>query len=99
MSDVVFEASDGPHVSPHYVDNGVPFLSTRNLRAGEVIWDDLKFISKEDALEQWRKCKPERGDILYTKGGTTGLAKAVDFDTEVAVWVTCSGVEDKSVGR
>ncbi|HEX8817017.1 MAG TPA: restriction endonuclease subunit S [Terriglobales bacterium] len=36
---------------------------------------------------QWRKVKPEVGDILYTKGGTTGMAKTVDFKKEVAVWV------------
>jgi len=35
----------------------------------------------------WKKCKPERGDILYTKGGTTGIAAAIDFDCDIAVWV------------
>jgi hypothetical protein len=25
--------------------------------------------------------------LLYTKGGTTGLAAAVDFDKDFAVWV------------
>src|SRR5713101_1420164 len=87
LGDVVHAAKDGPHVSPRYSDNGVPFLSTRNIRPGKVIWEDLKFISPEEAEEHWRKCKPEFGDVLYTKGGTTGLAKAVDFHTQVAVWV------------
>lgn len=92
LGDVVHSASDGPHVSPKYVDAGVgvPFLSTRHVRRGELVWDDLKFISREDALLHWKKCKPERGDILYTKGGTTGVAKAVDFDAEIAIWVHIS---------
>jgi len=25
--------------------------------------------------------------VLYTKGGTTGIARAVDFDSDFAVWV------------
>jgi type I restriction enzyme S subunit len=87
LGDVIVSAKDGPHVSPVYSDSGIPFLSTRNVRKGELIWEDLKFISFEDAKIHWKKCKPERGDILYTKGGTTGLAKAVDFDKEIAVWV------------
>jgi type I restriction enzyme S subunit len=87
LADVLLSAQDGPHVSPTYSAQGVPFLSTRNVRPGELVWDDLKYISVSDARTQWRKVKPERGDILYTKGGTTGMAKAVDFDTEVAVWV------------
>ena len=87
LGDVIHSAKDGPHVSPTYAEAGIPFLSTRNVRAGQIVWDDLKYISAEEAKIHWRKCKPERGDVLYTKGGTTGLAKAVDFDTEVAVWV------------
>ena len=27
------------------------------------------------------------GDILYTKGGTTGIAKIIDIDFEFSVWV------------
>ncbi len=90
LGDVIFSASDGPHVSPEYTENGVPFLSTRHVRAGEITWEDLKFISKEDAEIQWRKCKPERGDILYTKGGTTGLAATVKTDRLFAIWVHVS---------
>ncbi|MEI8309544.1 MAG: restriction endonuclease subunit S [Verrucomicrobiota bacterium] len=87
LGDVVFSASDGPHVSPDYVESGIPFLSTRHVRPGGMSWEDLKFISPEEAQIHWRKCKPERGDILYTKGGTTGIAKVVDWDKPVAIWV------------
>jgi len=87
LGDVIHSAKDGPHVSPSYVENGIPFLSARHIRRGEVLWTDLKFISVEDALIYWRRGKPERGDILYTKGGTTGIAKAIDFDNEIAFWV------------
>ena len=83
----MYSASDGPHVSPKYSEAGVPFLSTRHVRAGEIAWENLKFINQEDAEIQWRKCKPERGDILCTKGGTTGLAARVRTDRPFAVWV------------
>lgn len=87
LGDVILSASDGPHVSPVYTESGVPFLSTRHVRAGEITWEDLKFISQEDAEVHWKKCKPERGDILYTKGGTTGLAATVMTEQPFAVWV------------
>jgi type I restriction enzyme S subunit len=87
LGDVIYKATDGPHVSPVYVEQGIPFLSTRHVRKGSVEWEDLKFISSSDAEIHWRKCKPEKGDILYTKGGTTGVAAVVDFDREFAVWV------------
>ena len=87
LDDVIHAAQDGPHVSPKYAQSGVPFLSTRHIKQGRVIWDDLKFLSGAEANTQWRKCRPEKGDVLYTKGGTTGIAAAVTFDRPFAVWV------------
>lgn len=87
LGNVCSSVSDGPHVSPEYAEDGVPFLSTRNIRPDGILWRDLKFISKADAQIQWKKIKPSRGDVLYTKGGTTGIARAVDFDLDFAVWV------------
>ena len=87
LGDVIASASDGPHVSPKYAEAGIPFLSTRHIRHGRIDWTDLKFISPDEAEIQWKKCKPQRGDILYTKGGTTGIAATVDFDEPFAVWV------------
>jgi type I restriction enzyme S subunit len=87
LGDLILSATDGPHVSPKYSEKGVPFLSTRHVRRGEVSWADLKYISKEEALIQWKKCKPEHGDILYTKGGTTGLAAVVNTNEAFAIWV------------
>lgn len=87
LGDVIHFATDGPHVSPSYEEVGVPFLSARHIRPGEVSWTDMKYISSKDAEIQWRKCKPAQGDLLYTKGGTTGVAAVVDFETPIAIWV------------
>jgi len=81
---------DGPHVSPKYVEDGtgVPFISTRNLVAGAGIdWRTAKYISETDYKEYAKRCKPEKGDVLYTKGGTTGVARYVDTDIYFANWV------------
>lgn len=96
LGDVIHYASDGPHMSPKYVEAGVPFLSTRHIRAGKINREDLKFLTLADAETQWKKCKPQRGDILYTKGGTTGMAAVVDFDDPIAVWVHVALLRPKS---
>ncbi len=87
LGDVIYSAKDGPHVSPKYAEKGIPFLSTRHIRPGKLILEDLKYLSPQEADIHWKKCKPEFGDILYTKGGTTGFAKVVDFHFDFAVWV------------
>ncbi len=81
---------DGPHKSPSYVteETGVPFISTRNIVNGFGIdWSTAKYISEEDYQQCIKKCHPHKGDILYSKGGTTGIAKLVDTDRKFANWV------------
>ena len=79
--------SDGPHFSPSYVEEGVLFLSARNIRVDGWSLGDAKFISEEDYSDFCRRVVPENGDVLYTKGGTTGVARVVDLDQPFQVWV------------
>lgn len=78
---------DGPHVSPKYVENGIPFISVNNIIKGYWDLDNVRQISVEDHQIFRKRCNPEKGDILYTKGGTTGFAKLIDIDLEFSNWV------------
>jgi type I restriction enzyme S subunit len=84
---VITQAVDGPHHSPNYVDSGIPFLSARNIKADRWSLEDAKYISEDDYAEFSRRIVPEMGDVLYTKGGTTGVARAVDLSFRFQVWV------------
>jgi type I restriction enzyme S subunit len=84
---VITQAVDGPHHSPAYVDRGIPFLSARNIKIDRWSLEDAKFISEEDYAEFSKRIVPELGDVLYTKGGTTGVARAVDLAFRFQVWV------------
>ena len=90
LGDECYYIKDGPHKSPKYLEgtDGIPFISTRNVVNGDGIdWSTAKYISEEDYFDCIKKCHPERGDILYSKGGTTGVAKLVDTDKRFANWV------------
>lgn len=78
---------DGPHHSPSYVDDGVPFISARNIKVDTWSLEDAKFISEADYAEFSKRVVPRVGDVLYTKGGTTGVARAVDLNFPFQVWV------------
>ena len=80
---------DGPHKSLPDVGqgNGYPFISVRNIVNGSIDFSTAKYISEKDYLESIKKCHPQKGDILYSKGGTTGIAKLVDVDIKFANWV------------
>lgn len=80
---------DGPHKSLTDVGmgNGYPFISVRNIVNGYIDFSTAKYISEADYKDAIKKCCPEKGDILYSKGGTTGIAKLVDIDIKFANWV------------
>lgn len=80
--------TDGTHATPTYVSEGMPFLSVKDITSGTIKFDDAKFITPEEHAILCRRCKPERGDVLLTKVGTTGFAKAIDTDREFSIFVS-----------
>lgn len=89
LGDVCYVIADGPHFSPKYVDKneGVAFLSARNISVESIDLTTAKYVSREDHENFCKRVRIRKGDILYTKGGTTGIAKVNDIDTEFSVWV------------
>lgn len=81
--------ADGPHFSPPYVleGNGYPFLSAGNIRPNKFQLDEVKYISEKLFMEFGKRIFPQAGDVLYTKGGTTGVAVAVGECDPFQVWV------------
>ena len=78
--------TDGAHNTPAYVDEGVPLLTAKN-----VFWDridnlNVRYISREDHEQIFRRCPVRRGDVLFINiGATTGTARKVDIDLEFSV--------------
>lgn len=87
LGEIIFGVADGPHFSPKYQEQGIPFISTRNISSGRLDLSTAKYISRELHEELCKRCKPKKGDVLYTKGGTTGIAAVNDSDVEFNVWV------------
>ena len=83
------DVADGPHFSPEYVErkDGVPFLSARNLRVDGWSLDDIKYVSEDDHRAFCKRARPEPGDVLYTKGGSVGIARVNDLPFEFSIWV------------
>ena len=87
LGELVTSVTDGPHYSPEYHDKGIPFISGRNITLKGIDFSTAKFISPQLHEELSKRCRPETGDILYTKGGETGKAVVNNIDFEFNVWV------------
>ena len=87
LGQLTSSVKDGPHFSPKYADEGIPFISGGNIRPEGIDFSSTKFITHELNAELSKRCKPAQGDVLYTKGGTTGIARVNTETRDFNVWV------------
>lgn len=78
--------TDGPHLTPQFLNDGVPFLSVNNLVDNKINLSDLRFISRTDHEVFSRKCKPRMNDILMGKAASVGKVALVELDIEFNIW-------------
>jgi type I restriction enzyme, S subunit len=78
LVDIINLITCGVAKRPDYVDNGIPFLSARNVKNGQVIWNNYRYISEETHTKLTKNNKPKKGDILYTRVGSFGEAAIVE---------------------
>jgi type I restriction enzyme S subunit len=85
---------DGVHKTPTYVEEGIPFLTVRNLTAGKGIsFDNVRYITQAAHDEYIRRTHPEPGDILISKDGTIGVTRAVRTDRPFSIFVSLAMVK------
>ena len=85
LGDVCDLITCGVAARPQYVDEGIPFLSAKNVKEGKIIWSGYNCISEQTHNELTKNNKPLLGDILYTRVGSYGEAAVIEDDYEFSV--------------
>ena len=88
LGDILTKLTDGAHRTPHYQNSGVPFLSVKDISSGYIDFSNTKFISRPKHEELFKRCNPQKGDILLTKVGTTGIPAIVETDQVFSLFVS-----------
>jgi restriction endonuclease S subunit len=88
LDDLCQQITDGTHWTPRYVETGIPFLSVKDITSGRISFDNVRYITADEHAALIKRCKPELGDVLLTKVGTTGFAKVIDVDREFSIFVS-----------
>ena len=88
LSDILLKLTDGTHSTPKYIENGVPFISVKDVSTGKLNFSNCKYISEKEHIELYERCNPEIGDILLTKVGTTGIPVIVDTERQFSLFVS-----------
>jgi type I restriction enzyme, S subunit len=77
--DEICEVKDGTHDSPQYIENGIPFVTQKNIRQDGLSFDNTKFISDVDHIKFYKRSNVFNGDILISMiGANRGMAAIVD---------------------
>lgn len=99
LSDVFSLITDGTHQTPTYtsdIENGVKFLSAKDVVNGYIEWDNIKYIPYDLHVELHRRLAPQRGDILLCKNGTTGICALVETDEIFDIYVSLALLRPKT---
>jgi type I restriction enzyme S subunit len=80
--------TDGTHYTPTYADEGIIFLSAKNVTSGRIDWERIKHIPESLHQELHKRVAPRLGDVLLAKNGTTGVAAIVDRDCIFDIYVS-----------
>ena len=70
--DNITDVRDGTHDSPQYVENGHPFITSKNVKDGYINYEDVSCISDKDYVEINKRSKVDKNDILMGMIGTIG---------------------------
>ena len=75
--------------TPNYVDNGIKFLSSKNISNDYLDLEDVKYISREEFEKSTPNAKPKRGDVLFTRvGSNLGHPTIVETDEDLCIFVS-----------
>ena len=78
--------TDGTHKTPNYLDEGITFISAKNIVNGELDFSDVKYISEEEYLVIQKRCQTEKSDILLSKSGSLGFPVIVKTDEKLGLF-------------
>lgn len=80
--------TDGPHLTPNLIDDGIPFISADAIKDGKIDFSRKRGdISENDYIEFSRKYVPKLNDIYMIKSGaTTGKVGIVETKEKFTIW-------------
>jgi len=86
LKQVAKKISDGEHLSPVFLNEGVPILSAKDVRENSLDFLTIRYISEQAAKLALARCDPQRGDILVvSRGATIGRIHFVTTERQFAL--------------
>lgn len=75
----------GLTVRPEYHEEGIPLISAKEIRSGEIDFGICQRIAEDDFNSLSSKARPQIGDILFSKTGSIGHCAMVEENITFAI--------------
>lgn len=69
LKDICNKITDGTHDTPTPLDSGIPFLTALHVKEDLIDFANCYFLSEEVHREIYRRCNPEKDDVLMVNIG------------------------------
>ena len=83
MNEVCSKVTDGTHDTPERLKEGIKFITGKHIRPYTIDYDNSDYVTEKVHQEIYRRCNPEKNDVLYTNIGVnlgTAALNKVDFE-------------------
>ncbi len=88
FSSLYLSLTDGTHSTPKCQDYGIPFISVKDMSSGKLNFNNTIYISQEEHNILTKRCNPQKGDLLLSKVGTTGIPLIIDTESDFSIFVS-----------
>ncbi|SNV87596.1 restriction endonuclease subunit S [Clostridium cochlearium] len=86
MKEICNKITDGTHKTPNYINDGIKFISAKDIKTGKIDLSNTKYISLEEYDEIQKRCQLEKGDILLSKSGSIGTPVVLDTEESLGIF-------------
>lgn len=87
LQDVCYKLTDGTHFSPEsYVQGDYKYITAKNIKLDGFDFSNITYVPESVHRPIYKRCNPQRGDVLYIKDGvTTGIAMVNPLEEEFSL--------------
>lgn len=85
LEPVCEKVADGTHDTPAYHPEGVPLITSKNLKPNGIDFENVKFISQAEHEQISKRSGVQRGDLLLAMIGTIGNITMINGDETFSI--------------
>ena len=89
---ITLQIIDGSHVTPTYVEDGIPFLRVTDIHKRKIDFTNVNKISYDEHKKLNKRFEPTKGDLLLSKNGTIGVPKVVNWEEPFSFFVSLAAL-------